>query len=103
MNNINTTNNKNIYYYLILFATLLITFSLIPIVFEIIEQKITSNIPYVSLICMLISFLIYLFITIHRKYYIHVFFYLTGFICASIILFLKKRFDRNNINIIDES
>ena len=76
MNSINTTNNKNIYYYLILFATLLITFSLIPIVFEIIEQKITSNIPYVSLICMLISFLIYLFITIHRKYYIHVFFYL---------------------------
>lgn len=103
MNSINTTNNKNIYYYLILFATLLITFSLIPIVFEIIKQKIISNIPYVSLICMLISFLIYLFITIHRKYYIHVFFYLIGFICASIILFLKKRFDGNNINIIDES
>jgi uncharacterized protein with PQ loop repeat len=99
----NTTNNKNIYYYLILFATLLITFSLIPIVFEIIEQKITYNIPYVSLICMLISFLIYLFITIHRKYYIHVFFYLIGFICVSIILFLKKKFDKNNIDIIHES
>jgi len=99
----NTVNNTNIYYYLILFATLLITFSLIPIVFEIIEQKVTSNIPYVSLICILISFLIYLFITIHRKYYIHVFFYLTGFISVSMILFLKRRFDENNINIIHES
>lgn len=105
MNNINTTNNKNIYYYLILFATLLITFSLIPVVFEIIQQKITSNIPYVSLICILISFLIYLFITIHRKYYIHVFFYLVGFIGVSIILFLKRRFDenKNNIDILNES
>jgi uncharacterized protein with PQ loop repeat len=68
--------NKTIYYYLILFAIFLLTFSFVPIVFEIINQKITSNIPYVSLIFMIISFLIFLFITIDRKYYIHIFFYM---------------------------
>ena len=98
----NVVTEKNIYYYLILFATLLLSFSFIPLVFEIIEQKITSNIPYTSLICIMISFLIFLFITIYRKYYIHVFFYLIGFICASILLFLKKRYDNNNIEIMEE-
>lgn len=89
--------NKTIYYYLILFATFLLTFSFIPIVFEIINQKITSNIPYVSLIFMMISFLIFLFITIDRKYYIHIFFYLISLISISIILFLKRNYDKNNM------
>jgi uncharacterized protein with PQ loop repeat len=91
--------DKSIYYYLILFATFLFSFSFIPIVFEIIEQKLTSNIPYVSLICMIIAFLIYLFITINRKYYVHIFFYLIGLISVSIILFLKRSYDKNNIKI----
>lgn len=87
--------NKTIYYYLILFAILLFAFSLIPFVIEIIQQKITSNIPYISLISMLISFLIYLFITIQRRYYYHVFLYLICFICISIIIFLKRKYDKN--------
>lgn len=89
--------DKTVYYYVILFATFLFSFSFIPILFEIIQQRITSNIPYISLICMIISFLIYLFIAIDRKYYIHLFFYLIGLICVSIILFLKKKYDKNNI------
>ena len=84
--------NKTIYYYLILFATFLFSFSFIPIVYEVIEQKITSNIPYVSLICMIIAFMIYLFITIQRKYYFHIFFYLIALICISILLFLKRTY-----------
>ena len=91
--------DKSIYYYLILFATFLFSFSFIPIVFEIIEQKLTSNIPYISLVCMIIAFLIYLFITINRKYYIHIFFYLIGLISVSTILFLKRKYDKNNIQI----
>jgi uncharacterized protein with PQ loop repeat len=91
--------DKSIYYYLILFATFLFSFSFIPIVFEIIEQKLTSNIPYISLICMIIAFLIYLFITINRRYYIHIFFYLIGLISVSTILFLKRSYDKNNIKI----
>jgi uncharacterized protein with PQ loop repeat len=92
------TIDKNKYYYLILFATFLFTFSFIPLVYEIIQQKITINIPYSTLVFMLISFIIYLFITISRQYYYHIFLYLIGFICISIILFLKRKFDKNNID-----
>jgi hypothetical protein len=94
----NIVMNKTIYYYLILLAIFLFSFSLIPIVFEIIERKITINIPYISLIPMLLSIIIYLFITISRQYYIHIFCYVVALICISIILFLKRQYDKNNNN-----
>ena len=88
--------DKNIYYYIILFATFLLSFSLIPFVFEILQQKLTSNIPYLTLIPILLFFLILLFISINRLYYIHIFLYLIGVLCISIILFLKREYDTNN-------
>jgi hypothetical protein len=88
--------NKRIDYYLILFAILLFTFSYVLLLFEIIKYKITINIPYNSLILFLISFLIFLYVTIYKKYYIHLFFYLIGFISICIILFLKKIYDNDN-------
>jgi len=88
-----TKIDKTYYYYIILFATFLFTFSFVPIVFQIIQKKISSNIPYISLICMFISFILYLFVTISRQYYIHLFFYLVGLICLSIIIFYKKYYD----------
>ena len=81
--------DKTIYYYLLLFAIFLFTFSFVPLVFEVIQRKITSNIPYITLICMFISFFIFLFVTISRKYYIHIFLYSVAFICVSILLFIK--------------
>jgi len=81
--------DKTIYYYLILFAILLLTFSFIPLVFQIIQDRITSNIPYSTLICMFLSFAIYLFITIIRKYYFHIFFYSICLICISILIYIK--------------
>jgi len=95
MNNIKV--NKTIYYYLILFGILLFSFSFIPIVYEVVQQKITSNIPYISLICLIISYLIFIFITIQRNYNIHLFFYLVGLIPIVIILFFKNKYDSNNI------
>ena len=89
--------DKSYYYYLIIFATIIFIFALIPIIFEIIQQKITSNIPYISLIMIIIGLLIFMFISISKGYYIHLFFYTIGFICISIILFFKKSFDKNNI------
>jgi uncharacterized protein with PQ loop repeat len=88
--------NKNIYYYLILFATFIFSFSFIPIVFEVIQQKITSNIPYISLIGFFISYLIYLFISIDRKYYFHILLYIIGLLCISIILFIKREHNKLN-------
>jgi len=93
--------NKTFYYYLILFATFIFIFSFIPLIYEIIQEKVTSNIPYITLICMFISFFIYLFITISRRYYIHIFLYLVAIICISVIIFLKRYYDGNNINVIE--
>jgi uncharacterized protein with PQ loop repeat len=87
--------NKTFYYYLISFAIFMLIFSFIPLVLEIIQKKITSNIPYITLICMLISFLIFLFITISRQYYIHIFLYLIALISISIIIFLKRNYEYN--------
>jgi len=88
--------NKTIYYYIILFATFLTSFSFIPIIFEVYQQKIMSNIPYISLILIFITFLIYLFVAITKKYYIHLFFYLIGLLSISILIFLKIKYDNNN-------
>jgi uncharacterized protein with PQ loop repeat len=90
----------SIYYYLIMFATLLFTFSFVPMVFEILQQKITSNIPYISLFSLLISLLIFLFITIIKEYYIHSIFYSIGLLSVIILLFLKKSYDSKNIKVL---
>lgn len=99
--------DRTFYYYIILFGTFLFTMGFIPILFEILQQKITSNIPYISLIFILISYLIYLFVAINRNYYFHSIIYLIGVICISTIIFLKKKYyDKNltvnNININEE-
>ena len=90
----------SIYYYLIMFATLLFTFSFVPIVFEILQQKITSNIPYISLFSLLIALLIFLFIAIIKSYYIHSIFYSIGLLSVIIICFLKKSYDDKSIKVL---
>ena len=90
----------SIYYYLIMFATLLFTFSFVPMVFEILQQKITSNIPYISLFSLLIALLIFLFIAIIKSYYIHSIFYSIGLLSVIIICFLKKSYDSKSIKIL---
>ena len=90
----------SIYYYLIMFATLLFTFSFVPMVFEILQQKITSNIPYISLFSLLISLLIFLFIAIIKSYYIHSIFYSIGLLSVIIMCFLKKSYDSKSIKVL---
>ena len=88
--------DKTIYYYLILFAIFLTSFSFIPIIFEVMQQKLISNIPYVTIILILLTFLIYTFIAIVKKYYIHLFFYFIGLISISILLYLKIIYNNSN-------
>ena len=90
----------SIYYYLIMFATLLFTFSFVPMVFEILQQKITSNIPYISLFSLLIALLIFLFIAIIKSYYIHSIFYSIGLLSVIILCFLKKSYDNKSIKVL---
>jgi general stress protein CsbA len=57
------------------------------------QQRITSNIPYLTLFLLLISFLLYLFVSISKGYFIHFFIYLIGIISISILFFLKRKYD----------
>ncbi len=91
--------DKTIYYYLILFSTFLFTFAFIPLVFEIIQQKITSNIPYITLYSLLVAFIIYLYIAIDRQYLFHMFFYIIGIFSIIIIIFIKN----NHVNNIKKT
>lgn len=103
--------NKTTIYYIIVAAIFLVNFSFVPLLLEIIQQRNTSNIPYITLICMLISQILLLGIVFYRGYYYHIFIYLIGFICISALLFLKPMYDKNNTqiikryvhNVIDES
>jgi hypothetical protein len=92
-------NNKLFYYYLILFATLLVSISFIPIIYNILSESIMTNIPYSSLILMVTAFLIFLYYSIEKKYYIHIGLYLVGFLSIAFIIFLKL----NNSNKENES
>ena len=92
--------DKTIFYHLILFSNFIINFSLIPLVFEVIQQKYTTNIPYSSILLLLIAQLIFLFVVLYKKYYFLVFIYVTGLICSCILLFLKKYYDKKNTKII---
>ena len=73
------------FYKLIVFATIISISSLVPILYEIIQQKITSNIPYISLIFISIAFLIFMYISLLKGYYLHLFFYSFGLLCTLLI------------------
>ncbi len=96
-NKVNNKMSNSIYYNLIILATIIAIFSLVPIIYEIIQQKITSNLPYISLVLIAITFLIYMYISITKGYYLHLFFYTFGLLCIFIIIFFKRMYDSKNI------
>lgn len=92
--------NKTTIYYLIVASIFLMNFSFIPLLLEVLQQRNLTNIPYLTLICMLLSQILLLFIVFYRSYYYHIFIYLIGFICISTLLFLKPIYDNKNIQVI---
>lgn len=92
--------NKTTIYYLIVASIFLMNFSFIPLLLEVLQQRNLTNIPYITLICMLLSQILLLFIVFYRSYYYHIFIYLIGFICISTLLFLKPIYDNKNIQVI---
>ncbi len=77
--------SSEVYYYLIMIATLLFTFGFVPIVLDGIK------LPLTALICFLLSFLIYLFISFIKKYYIHSVFYIIGLLAIMTLIFISKK------------
>jgi len=95
--------NKSTIYYIIITATFLLNFSFIPLLLEVLQQRNMSSIPYITLICMLISQILLLFVVFYREYYYHIGIYLVGFICISTLLFLKPGYDNKNTQTVNNN
>ena len=93
--------NNTVFYYIILFSNFMLNFSLIPLLLEVIPQRYTENIPYLTILLLLIPQILLLFVVIYKGYYYHIFIYSIGLICTSILLFLKRYYDKRNNNIIN--
>ncbi len=79
------------YYYMILFAILLMTIGFVSIFYTVLQEKNTSIYPYKALIPFLLSMLIFIYIAFVRKYIIHLIFYIVSLICIIGILALKNK------------
>ncbi len=90
---------RNWIYYTILLSTFLITFSFVPLTYEIVMSKMTRNIPYISIFGFFVSFVLVLLIAIMRGYYIHVFLYLVVIISLIIIVMNKLKYDDKDVSI----
>jgi len=92
--------DKSTIYYLIIGATFLLNFAFIPLLFEVLQTRQMSNIPYITLFCFLIAQALFLFVVFFRAYHLHIMIYLVGFVCVSALLFLKYFYDDKNIHVI---
>ena len=78
--------DKSTIYYLIIGATFLLNFAFIPLLFEVLQTRQMSNIPYFTLICFLIAQALFLFVVF--------------FVCIWAVLFLRYCYDGKNIHLI---
>ncbi len=81
--------------YLLLFANMMIVFSLIPLAYEISIMKMTSNIPMITLIGWATAFVVFMIATAMKKYWLHVGIYLIGLISVMWMIVNKKEYDMN--------
>jgi hypothetical protein len=80
----------------ILFANLLLVFAFIPLTYEVAVMKMSINIPYSTIVTAGFAFLIFMLISVMKKYWFHVFIYFVGFLCALSLFMNKKVFDENH-------
>ena len=93
----NDNKNSSGVFTFILFANFLFCAALIPFIFETIQQKYTSNIPYLTLAFLLVAYVILFIISVMRKYLMHCIIYFIGIVCALIMLSLKVNYDKNKV------
>ncbi len=98
----NFLQDKTLYYSMLLFANFLICFSVIPLVYETTMLKMTINIPFFSLVCLGVAFIIFMAVSVLRKYWVHVFIYTIAFVGVIILFMNKIQYDKNNLNIKKE-
>ncbi len=79
----------------ILFANLLLVFAFIPLTYEVAVMKMSINIPYSTIVTAGFAFLIFMLISVMKKYWFHVFIYFIGLIAVLWMLVNKKEYDMN--------
>lgn len=79
-----------------LFANLLLVFAFIPLTYEVAVMKMSINIPYSTIVTAGFAFLIFMLISVVKKYWFHVFLYFVGFLCTLSLFMNKKLFDDNH-------
>jgi hypothetical protein len=80
-------------YYLILLSNFLFSIAFIPLIYEVCNIQLMRNIPYLTLLPLGLAFLLLLFVSLVKQYWIHTFIYFIGFLSICILLFLKKEYD----------
>tara|TARA_Y200000002_G_scaffold370788_2_gene366713 strand:- start:277 stop:603 length:327 start_codon:yes stop_codon:yes gene_type:complete len=95
--------DKTTMYYIIVAATFLLNFAYVPLLLEVLQQRNLNNIPYLTIILILISQILLLFVVFYRSYYYHVFIYLVGFVCVAALLFLKPIYQDKNTQVINKN
>ena len=86
--------NHNIFYYLIMFSTMLYCFSYVPVVTNLLDdKKLTALFPYSTLLLTLLSCFIMLSISLFKKFFVHFIYFLVLFISVSIVLFYKLKYE----------
>ena len=93
--------NKSIYYYLIMTSNFLLTISIIMLVYFIYISKITKNISYVPIVLFILSYILIIFVSIQKKYYIHLFIYLLALFPLFFLIYLKIKDDIKDTNKAD--
>lgn len=89
-------------YYLILLSNFLLSIAFIPLIYEVYDIQLMRNIPYITLLCLAVGFLLLLFVSIVKQYWIHTFIYFIGFFSICVLLFLKKEYDEKIKNKIQK-
>ena len=84
-----------IYFYSIMFATLLYCFSYIPMMGEVIQHKRTHNLPYATFFLTLCSSMIFIMVCLSKGYYVHFIFFLVLFTCSLIVILFKLKYEHN--------
>ena len=86
--------NSNLIYYSILLATILKSFSYIPLIYSIENTNISQNIPYNMLYMDFLAAIILLVISFQRNFLFHVFLFIIYLL--SILVIFYKKYNSNN-------
>ena len=90
----NKTERSNlVYYYSVMIGLFLWVFSYIPLAANVIKNRRTNNLPYITYFLSLIASMIFILICVSKRYYIHFILFLILLLCNIVILYYKTKYN----------